>query len=61
MVGDEFDDVRLRIEESRELVRQVRVAVLKSKQLVINAKEWLAEFLAGADLPEFDGDGQPKD
>lgn len=45
MVGDQFSDVTLRIEKSRTVVNQVRVAIEQSKRLVFDSKHWLAEYL----------------
>ena len=56
MVGDQLGDVRLRIEKSREMMRQVKAAVEQSKALINEAKTWRAEFQAGVGLPELDGD-----
>ena len=52
MVGDRFGDARLRIAGSRELVRQVRIAVLKSKKLVADTKTWLTGYRAVISLRE---------
>jgi hypothetical protein len=54
MVGDQFGDVRLRIEESRDLVREVMEAVQQSKSLVIEVRASLAKYRVEALLRESD-------
>lgn len=58
MVGDQFGDIRLRIEESRDLMREARVAVEQSKLLVIETRAWLAKFKTEVSLRESDGGGE---
>jgi hypothetical protein len=56
MVGDQFGDIRLRIEESREIVRQAMQAVQQTKSLIIEVRASLAECRVEALLRESDSD-----
>ena len=58
MVGDPFGDIRLRIEESKDLMREVMEAVQLSKSLVVEARAWLDEYRAAPSLRDSDWDGE---
>ena len=53
-----FEYVRLRIEESKALVHEVRVAAAKAKRLVCNAEERLRGYRAWVDGLKSTGDGK---
>lgn len=42
MVGDPFEDVRFRIEQSKAILHETEVAVLQSQQLLARLRENLA-------------------